>query len=132
MNWRIFSASTLVAASVLIPMSSYAAPLKDGSRMYNSQRVTQYQRNNNGRFDNQGKRQGEGWQRMQQELNLSPRQIKRIQEIRRNSGQDRQSTRQQIWAVLTPQQRRRMEEFRKQRQYNRGNNFNGNNNGKRF
>ena len=83
MNWRIISASTALAASLLIPMSGMAAPFRQSQtfRSYRVQTVAQRPSNDEmpkkkGRFNKEQR-----LQRMQQELDLTPEQVRKIQEI---------------------------------------------------
>lgn len=97
MNWRTISASTVLAASLFIPMSSMAAPFRQ-SQNFRSHRVqTVAQTPSNEEMPKKGRYNKEQrMQRMQQELGLNADQVKRIQDIHNQAKQDTQGLREQM------------------------------------
>ena len=99
MNWRTISASTILAASLLVPLSSIAASFNQSqtSSSYNVQTIAQTP-NDDMPFK---KRWGKGnkeqrLQRMQQELGLDDNQTSQIKAIHEQAKQDTQGLRQEM------------------------------------
>ncbi len=96
MNWRTISASTVLAASLLVPMSSIAASFNQSqtSTSYTVQTMAQTP-------VNMAKKRGRGnkeqrLQRMQQELGLDDNQTSQIRAIHEQAKQDSQGLREQM------------------------------------
>ncbi|MDJ0616963.1 MAG: Spy/CpxP family protein refolding chaperone [Calothrix sp. MO_192.B10] len=100
MNWRTISASTILAASLLVPMSSIAASFNQSqtSSSYKVQTIAQNPSNDDMPFRKR-KRWGNKQQRlerMQQALGLDDNQVKEIQSIHNQAKKDTQSLRQEM------------------------------------
>jgi Spy/CpxP family protein refolding chaperone len=98
MNWRTISASTVLAASLFVPMSSMAAPSQD-SQSFRSYQVqtTVAQASDDTDMPQKGRYNKEQrMQRMQQELGLNADQVKQIQGIHSQAKQDTQGLREQM------------------------------------
>ncbi|MDJ0733681.1 MAG: Spy/CpxP family protein refolding chaperone [Nostocaceae cyanobacterium] len=92
MKFHILSASFLVAASTLLPISTIAAPFNNSSRDF---RVAQQQTEGRPQFAGRWGMRGRKGQLMEQ-LNLSTEQQENIQKIREDYKQQMQSNRQKI------------------------------------